>query len=311
SHYLHQKSLYGRLGRETWPVRLYGGFNHQVQWGGTIVTPNRWTAPGQTRYPQKWRDYWWVITTKRIPTFGYVNVDDYDAVDRGNRLGNHLGTVDIGAEILNEKWSILLYRQSIYEDGSLFQLINLRDGLHGISWKNRSGRQTKNFYLQGITLEHLYTIHQGGESFDLNGGVRGRDEYFAHIQYLGWVYNDKTIGTPFISAKGETREDLPQPSGILDFTNNNRVSLWHLGANGTTGKVHFLLMASFSENRGSFGKPFKYKVYQFSGLVRVGMSVTIGNKGTFDVFGEVANDTGKLFENSTGVMLGIRKSGLL
>src|SRR5690606_10553431 len=52
-------------------------------------------------------------------------------------------------------------------------------------------------------------------------------------------------------------------------------------------------------------------VYQFSGLVRVRLSVTIGNKGTFDVFGEVANDTGKLFENSIGVMLGIRKSGLL
>lgn len=31
--YFHQKSLYGRFGKERWKCKLYGGFNHQVFWG--------------------------------------------------------------------------------------------------------------------------------------------------------------------------------------------------------------------------------------------------------------------------------------
>ena len=34
--FLHQKSFYGRLGRPNSRLRLYAGFNHQVQWGGTL-----------------------------------------------------------------------------------------------------------------------------------------------------------------------------------------------------------------------------------------------------------------------------------
>ena len=33
--YLHQKSLYGRIGKPNWPIKFYGGFNHQAQWGGS------------------------------------------------------------------------------------------------------------------------------------------------------------------------------------------------------------------------------------------------------------------------------------
>lgn len=31
--YFHQKSFYGRIGKEDWKLSLYGGFNHQVYWG--------------------------------------------------------------------------------------------------------------------------------------------------------------------------------------------------------------------------------------------------------------------------------------
>lgn len=56
------------------------------------------------------------------------------ANEAGNRTGNHLGTVDVGAEI-NTYWcNFLIYRQNIYEDGSLFYLNNISDGLSGISF---------------------------------------------------------------------------------------------------------------------------------------------------------------------------------
>ena len=31
---LHQKALYGRFGKPHWRIKLYGGINHQVVWGG-------------------------------------------------------------------------------------------------------------------------------------------------------------------------------------------------------------------------------------------------------------------------------------
>src|SRR5690606_25231710 len=31
--YFHQKSLYGRVGKDEWKLKLYGGFSHQAMWG--------------------------------------------------------------------------------------------------------------------------------------------------------------------------------------------------------------------------------------------------------------------------------------
>lgn len=36
NYYLHQKWLYGKIGKDTWKISFFGGFNHQVQWGETI-----------------------------------------------------------------------------------------------------------------------------------------------------------------------------------------------------------------------------------------------------------------------------------
>lgn len=32
--YLHHKSLYFKLAKESWKLKFYAGFNHQIQWGG-------------------------------------------------------------------------------------------------------------------------------------------------------------------------------------------------------------------------------------------------------------------------------------
>ena len=34
NYYLHQKMLYGKLGKDRWPVTLEAGINNQIQWGG-------------------------------------------------------------------------------------------------------------------------------------------------------------------------------------------------------------------------------------------------------------------------------------
>ena len=50
-------------------------------------------------------------------------VDGTATAEGGNRVGNHLGTLDIGLEYENDKSQWSFYRQSIFEDGSLRYLI--------------------------------------------------------------------------------------------------------------------------------------------------------------------------------------------
>jgi hypothetical protein len=96
--YLHQKSLYGRFGKPSWRLKLYGGFNHQVVWGHEqeYYLDNYALTPLET--------YFYVITGKKF-TNGYIQQE---------RQGNHLGSIDIGLEYQFEKVKILLYRQNIY-----------------------------------------------------------------------------------------------------------------------------------------------------------------------------------------------------
>lgn len=306
-HYLHQKTFYGRLGKPTWKVRLYAGFNHNVQWGGTIVTRNRWQSPNQTTYPSQWIDFWRIMSGTKIPNFG-VDDEIYDANDRGNRLGNHLGSIDLGMEIRGKEWDLFFYRQNPYEDGSLAQMVNLADGLNGVSWKNRKARAPGSFYLRGVTAEFLYLISQGGDTFSRTGGVRGRDNYYNHIQYWGWVYQNQSIGTPFVAPKSDLRSDLPQTS-LYMYTNNNRIAVAHLGVEGYWDKLRFLIKLSLSENKGTYEAGFRDSPIQFSGLARLDFPISTGSLGVFDVFAALGNDSGGIYYNTTGLQLGVRKRG--
>lgn len=111
--YLHQKSLYGRFGKPRWKLKLYGGFAHQVMWGGEYQI---W--PTDFNMTQKVR-YWAVIS---------------GGTWLGSRVGNHVANLDLGLSYNFPTFDLMLYRQNLVEDGSLYRgLSNIADGLNGIS----------------------------------------------------------------------------------------------------------------------------------------------------------------------------------
>ena len=67
--------------------------------------------------------YFYVITGKRYNN-GFIEA---------TRLGNHIGSVDLGLEYEFDKIKLLIYRQNFYEAGALAYLANIQDGLNGIS----------------------------------------------------------------------------------------------------------------------------------------------------------------------------------
>lgn len=300
---LHQKALYGRFGKPNWRLKLYGGFNHQVQWGGsTEFLPGNLIRNNQL--PNTFRDYIDIVTGKTLGNRTDVDTSRISQFDRENRIGNHLGTIDVGFEYTGRRMALFMYRQSIYDDGSLFYLTNIRDGLHGLRIRNLRPPNANGLQIQTILVEYLSTISQGGNQFvDNVEQKRGRDNYFNHSQYRdGWSRYGLTMGTPFITPTAENRADLPP----YHFTNNNRVMVWHLGIGGRMlDYFQFQTKVSYSRNLGTYETPFPGMLRQFSGSFQVSIPV--------DLFGGVsataafATDFGDLFDRNAGYFFSLKK----
>lgn len=306
---LHQKSLYLRLGREGAAVRLYGGFVHQVVWGGRAADPRG--VPGAIsvggKLPSGLIDYFYVVTGINK---GRTDTTKYTFFDRTNRVGNHVGSIDVAAEIDLVRHTLFVYRQSLIEDGSLYSLINLADGLNGI----RLRRNDPDALVRDILFEVLNTTNQGGAEFVIDDPQkRGRDNYFNHEQYRdGWSYRNHTLGTPFIPP-GPLPNDA-YPYGI--FTFNNRVTVIHLGLAGRLpwqgsvfgGAVTYQAKLSYSRNLGTYNAPYLPVRHQFSGFAQIvaPLSVLPGLQLT----AAIGQDAGTLYTNSLGAFLSLRKTWL-
>ncbi|GAB4034568.1 capsule assembly Wzi family protein [Spirosoma gilvum] len=303
---LHQKALYARFGKPNWRLKLYAGMNHQVMWGGRTDRLSNNSTIKNNQLPNQFSDYVNVVLARSLNTQGNIDTNRISHFDQENRIGNHLGTVDLAIEYTGQSFSIFAYRQNIYEDGSLFYLTNLQDGLNGLRIRNRRPRNLSGIRIEDLLLEYLYTQSQGGSLFvDTIDKQRGRDNYFNHSQYQdGWSRYGQTIGTPFISPSPTSRSELPQ----YGFTNNNRVAVMHLGLSGQVlDFFSFQLKASYSENLGTYEMPFLTPIRQFSSLLTLSSPVAIMKGVTARA--SIATDMGDLYDNSMGFYLGVRRTG--
>ncbi len=301
--YLHQKYFYGRLGKPSWPFRFYTGFNHQVVWAGYSDQISRY-ASVNGQLPSSIRYYPAVVLgTRNGIDPNDPNVSSFEE----NRIGNHLGSIDIAADLNIGHWNVYLYRQFVYDDGSLFYGTNLADGLNGLRFKNRNQPTEAVFFLRQVLVEYLFTGSQGGDEFVITDPKRrGRDDYFNHSQFLdGWTYFGRTIGTPFLTPQAEVQPSLPSRYGIA----NNRVSVVHVAAAGLLlNRVELQTRLSVGRNAGTYSIPYLTVPMQFSGLLTA--SLPVNWLGGLRLNGSVAVDAGGLLPNSAGVYVGLRKTGV-
>jgi hypothetical protein len=320
--FLHQKWLYGRLGKPNWKLKFYGGFNHQVQWGGDLNTDNitLLRTVRNNNIPKKLKDYINAVTGISLNTDAArqtINIDEYTSYDLTNRIGNHIGTIDIGFEFRTSKFDLMLYRQSIYDDGSLFYLANIIDGLSGISVKRSKKISADNkVSIKGFNFEIFNSRSQGGElgyTQTINY-IRGRDNYLNHGQFLdGWGYNRIGIGTPFIPTSQTTLQTLPQYTDrfianteVSYFTNNNRVKSFYASIDGNLLLSRFRVALSKSINYGTYRYPFQQKRNQLS------INLTFIRPWAFtkatQVIGSLAYDSYGIFKGGLGCYAGLKKT---
>lgn len=282
--YMHQKSLYVRLGIPHERFFLYGGFNHQAIWGGESK----------------------IFTGGLEPKKAYKYVV-YGKIWAGSRVGNHFGTVDLGLEYKGFNWTYFLYRQSLYEDGSLSNLSNIADGLNGIVLRRNNRVVTSKLHMDTFLTEFIYTKNQGGEVFDFATTTFGRDNYYNHYVYRGgWSYKGKGLGSPVIPDKNSTRSNLPSN---YSYTNNNRLWALQVGMSGYYGKIAWKVKSIYSQNYGTYDTPFNSSVRQLSYLIHAEKAISFLKGSSFSV--NLSSDFGKLYPNSTSVTMGLKKTGIL
>jgi len=318
-YFLHQKSVYFRVGKPYWRLKFYGGINHQVQWGGAPTVPfvQGGTNAFITKYGSGLQAFMHVALGKSINEGSYTDNGGISG-EGGNRLGNHVGSVDFALEYENNATKWFFYRQSLYEDGSLFFLNNISDGLTGISIDFKGKKQG----IQRIVLEYLNTTSQGGSQSSGNqtskvAQLRGVDDYFNNGTYEeGWTYRNQTIGTPFLmplsASTGVGLSDFIgnfKPKGAVNpnLIVNNRVKVWALGLQSKISKVSLLTRISYSQNLGRYILDTRELLVPVSiNQVSVQQQIAFPIK-KYNISATFAYDNAGVLENNIGLNLLVKR----
>lgn len=299
---LHQKSLYGRLGKQHWRLNLYGGINHQAQWGSEkqVYGSNYTLSDVET--------LWYVFWGK---PYGARNIPR-------SKLGNHQGSVDLGFSYDWNRIRLMAYRQNFYDVGAISRLANIADGLNGISLTNKLYNTSHKLWdWQKLLFEFFYSKDQAGYPWS-KPTASGDEDYYNNYYYIrGWSYKEQGVGSPLIVPAHTVREG--QANAPKDYFISNRVVGGHVGVQGYLHKWTVFSKLTFARHYGTFttsiyGKstgnnqhaPYKdtfVPVSQFSMFVNTEREL----RKDFFVGLRVALDQGELFENSIGGQLSLRK----
>ncbi len=282
---LHHKYIYFRVGGSL-PFHFQYGVDHVAQWGGNV--------PGIGQQPTSLSDYLKIV-------MGSSGGSSALETDQINALGNHIISQSMKIDYRITNFIISGYWQNISEDSPKFMTntMNKPDGLWGVSIRSK-----KFPIIKGLAYEYLNSTDQSGPFHDKDGIVYGgADSYFQNGVYPnGWTYFSRTIGTPFISSP------LYNKNGQV-YIMNNRVQVHHIGLEGDICGYNYKALCSFTKNYGSYSSPYPEMIRNTSLLLEV--KKQFPKLSNIELGCSVGADIGKLYGNSVGCMVSVRKRGNL
>ena len=283
--YLHQKSFFLRLGKPQSRTRLFGGFTHVAQYGNDrILSPGAYSPLSDKELYEK-------------VVFGKTWAQ--------SKVGNHLGTIDLGAEIRGKRHDFFIYRQNFFENGSLLNALN-RDGLSGICITKKQQSSHK-LSFRKLLVEYLYTNDQVDP---LVPSIGSRNDYYNHdLYYDGWSYKGRVMGTPMATIDRDMSENVNKDGFKGGYVANNRIYALHIAFMGTyEKKINFQFRCSLSNNQGTYFFPFATNKNQFSTSLSIEKLLDkISNSSIKLNWGA---DVGTLFKSNTGIYVGFCKKWL-
>ena len=297
---LHQKTLYGRIGKPNSLFSFFGGINHNVKWGGEAKVK---TGGERDYLPSSLNTYFYVVTVKKdrtvLPIDAISTSDDY-----GNQFGNHLGSIDFALKFQPQWGEFLVYKQTAYETGRIFSLVTADDGISGISFKRK-----KRGIIEAVTFEYLYTANQGLYISGLGRALGFQDPHKREIEsyfnngYGSWSYLRRAQGTPLIVPDSESPE-----GGGANFS-RNAVQSYYLGIKGTLPNLMVWQLRISQSYHGYIVNhyPPLYNSYvsyipQFSSALTLGKMLT--EKMSFQA--QIGYDQGERVKNTVGISFGLK-----
>ncbi|QHV97215.1 capsule assembly Wzi family protein [Spirosoma endbachense] len=302
---LHQKAIFLKLGRPS--SRLHGivGLNHEVQWGGYADYLKNSPFAVDGHLTTNFGDYLKSVVLGIIPKdLGNIRYTSFDAA---NRIGNHLGSIDIGLSLILPASSWFIYHQHPYEDASGLSWRNAPDGLYGLRWLNRQTKSAGNRFWtwHRVLGEVLLTRDQSGPYFSAPGQTyKGADNYYNHSQYVeGWSYFGQTIGTPFLIPR-PMLSSTSEP-GEFYFPSNRVIAYYAAFEASIKNRISMTGRFSYSQNFGTYSTPFRSVENQFSGMLSASIPLPLLHNSVLSV--ALAADQGQLLAKSMGLRVGLRR----
>lgn len=291
----HSKGLKIKIGNiRHFPVSLEGGLEMAAQFGGDIMKDNTLVK----RLPHSFKDIIKII----IPQGG--GGSDLPG-EQSNVLGNHVGEWNAKLSWFGpDKMNVSLYYLHYFEDHSmLFMDYVWRDGLWGLECK-----LPKNPILGKIVYEYMYMKDQSGPVYwdhttEIPEQVSGRDNYYSHYLYSGWMHWGMGLGNPLLISP------LWNNDGSLTFK-CTRVISHHIGlAAQPTETLGWRLLASYTRGWGTYALPYPdiKRNINLLGEVTWAPKKLKGWSGTLGI----AVDGGSMLGPACGAMMSIKKTGIL
>ncbi len=298
--YLHQKTFHIRLGKPVNNVHVHLGLVHQVQWGGEAEYLRAGDLSINGKLPTDFGDYVRGVVLAQL-TRGLIS-DRFNYFDGFNRVGNHLGHIDMAVDWRIKDTKFLLYRQHPFDDASSLQFQNLPDGLYGLSLR-RNTPTTSAFALKGMVLEYFYTRDQ--THYVPGSRFSSDDSYFNHAQYRqGWSYMERAIGNPLLPTVLEAKKGFPDGDG---FFPTNRTVSYYVGLEALIAqKVKVMARVSQGHYFRPGDREYSPEVRQFSSLLA--FDAPLLRWGNTRIKAQIAYDKGGLYAESLGGYLGIRSN---
>lgn len=286
--WLHHKYLYVRFGGKL-PVHFEYGLQHFAMWGGNS---------SDTTYGELPKDFQTFVNV----FFARGGCNNAPEPESNNVIGNHIGSHNLALDFNTNSLAVKFYWQTIFEDRSGFKLRNIRDGLWGLKISSKSLK-----YFSNILVEFVNTTDQSGrfheQLVDSNLVVSGgNDNYFYNYIYLpGWEFKEMTIGTPLITSPALITHN--------SWPINNKVRAIHLGIEGKINNVDYKALYTLSGNYGTNHHPFPERKVQHSILIKSTISHLLPNE--LSLSAAVAFDIGELYKNNLGLMISLKKEGVI
>lgn len=218
SPFIHQKSLH--LSINIWRLRLIGGIDHHVMWGGD--------SQELGERPQGFGDYLRVVMSRSAGEGSGATPSEMI-----NRLGNTVASYDFGIDYYGDSSTWRIYRTFFIEDRPATRFRSALDGVWGLGYKSKSEHPV----IKEALYEHIYTITQDARSHL----PKGRANYYNHDIYLsGWAYYSHALGNSLLTYDPDEQQFV-----------NNMVVGHHAGFSGfINSRLHYELRITLTRNYG-------------------------------------------------------------